>query len=58
MDTLPFDLILSIASFLTPQDYVNLSRVSWHLHNEFHKEEVARICVKVSEETVRLNRPG
>ena len=58
MDTLPFDLLLSIASFLAPHDYVNLSHVSWHLHNELHKEEIARICVKVSETIVTLDRPG
>ena len=53
MDTLPFDLLIPIASFLAPRDYVNLSQASRRLHNELHKEEIARVCVKVSDNTLR-----
>ena len=50
MESLPFDLILSIASYLPCEDYENLSHVSRHIQDLLNQEEIARACLKVSGE--------
>lgn len=47
VDSIPFDILHQIASGLSSQDFINLSRVNRQLNSTLRDESIARRSVQV-----------